>query len=172
MRGDYLLQSGCSRAGLTLVEVLIVVAIASIVGLLAVPAGGVDADTRVRSAARKLIADLEYAQMRSTGDGADPWVVVFDPDADGYHLARQSDPGTPVTDPTTRGAYEVWFGGASGGAYRGVSIDSVTAGAGDRLNFDAWGGLSDGSNAVINLSSGGLTMQVVVDADTGTPTIP
>ncbi len=159
------------RRGVSVIELLIVTAILAIIGLLSLPDAGADAVTRLRMAARRLVADLEYAQLQSIGDGADPWVIVFDVDADAYHLARQSDPSTPVTNPATRMPYTVQLGQVASSVYNNVVIDAVTVGALDQLKFDAWGALSDGADAVITLSSGSATVQIQIDADTGEPSV-
>ena len=55
-------------AGFTLLELMIVVVCLAIVGMIVVPTSN-DPGTRVISAGRQLIADLQYAQARSIGRG-------------------------------------------------------------------------------------------------------
>jgi len=160
------------RRGLTLVEVLVVVSILAIVGLLMVPMGSRAEATRLQMAARRLVADLEYAQIKSIGNAEDPCAVVFNA-ADGeYFIARRSTATLPINNPATQTPYVVRFGHGAAIGLDGVTIDGINLGGGDKLEFDSQGALSAGTNSTITLKCGAATLSVSIDADTGEPSIP
>jgi Tfp pilus assembly protein FimT len=152
-------------------EVLIVVALLSIVALLVMPSGGGQDEDRLRSAARLLIADLEFAQLRSIADASDPCVIVLDLDTNTYHIAKQSEPATPIVDPGSNQPYVTTFGTGRAAQLAGVTLDAAAGLTGDQLGFTSLGVLDQGPDAAITLRSGAQTMQVIVDAPTGEPRV-
>lgn len=158
--------------GFTLIEILIVVVLLSIVALVVLPSGGENDDARLAAAGRILIADLEFAQLASIGNGVDPCVVVFDTTNERYHLARDSAPSTPMTSPASNDPYETTFGEGRAHWLAGVELDEVAVGGDDALGFTHLGSLDQTTAATITLRSGAETLVISVDADTGEPSTP
>jgi prepilin-type N-terminal cleavage/methylation domain-containing protein len=158
--------------GFTLIELMIVTVILVIIGLLALPYAGKNESTRLLMASRCLVADIEFAQMASIGDGEDPYVIVFSQAEGSYHLARQSDPNTPVTNPATQGPYVVRFGQAVARDLEGVSFDNLVFSVTNQLSFDSSGAPSGGGNASITLRCGSVSQQITIDGDTGEVSVP
>lgn len=159
------------RRALTLIELLIVVAILGIAALLVVPATGSSQEVRLRAAARLLIADLEYAQTASIGNGADPLVIVFDTANAAYHLAHRSDPTTPATNPASGSALTTTFGQGRAAALTAVTFDAMSVGGDEILGFSALGALDQSADATITLRCGTASIDIMVDAATGEPAI-
>jgi len=159
-------RSRCAR-GLTAVELMMVIAVIAIAGILVIPMFG---DTRVeslRGAGKMLIADLEVAQIESISHGADPRCIVFNDDNTGYHIAAQSDPDTPITDPITKAPYAVTFGVGRAATAKGVSIATVAA-DGDRvIGFEEYGNLDQTTSASVTLTAAGSVMTITIDPITG-----
>lgn len=155
--------------GFTLLEVLIVVVLLGIIAMLVLPLFGDQDGDRVRSAARLLVSDLEYAQLCSIGDGADPCSVVFDLTAHRYHLARRSTPMTPITHPGTGEEYITDFGDSLARALVGVRIDSIEEIANDQILFTSFGSLDQFTDAAVVLRCGERTVRIVIDSTTGEP---
>lgn len=160
-----------TSAAFTLIEVLLVVVCLSIIALLVIPAEGDVRMTRLRAGAQLLIADLEFAQLQSIGDGANPCVVVFDPVKNQYHIATQSDPQTPILDASTGQPYITQFGSGRASSLTGVVIEELTVGDDDQLGFTAIGSLDQPEPAGITLRSGSHILQIMLDPSTGEPAV-
>jgi len=158
------------RPGFTLLEILIVVACIAIVALLVVPSGD-NTQTRLEMAARLLVADLEFAQLESIGNGADPCLIVFNKVDNSYEIVRHSSPSVPITNPATSGPYITHFGRGREEFLNGVTIDDISVGGDDRLEFTAMGALDQGTDAVITLRCGAQSTRIRLDASTGEPAL-
>ncbi len=167
------LQAGEMRSGVssarafTLVELLIVVVIASIAATLAIPLFTETDSTRLRAATRLLIADLAFAQIESITNAADTCLVSFDLGAASYTLAKSSTPTSPITDPGTNQPYVVQFGSGRAAELAGVSIQAYSLGGDNQVAFGIYGQTDQTTAATITLQAGAMTMTVEIDPSTG-----
>lgn len=152
---------------LTLVELLIVVVVASIAATLAIPLLTETDSTRLRAATRLLVADLAFAQIESITNAADTCVVTFDLGAASYTLAKSSTPGTPITDPGTNQPYVVQFGSGRAAELAGVSIQAYSLGGDNQIAFGIYGQTDQTTAATITLQAGAMAMTVKIDPATG-----
>lgn len=159
------------RRGFTFAEVLIVVAILAIVASLAITGDSRPDRTQLRAAARLLVADLEYAQMQSVGNGSDPCVIVFGDANSSYYLARLSDANTPIDDPGTGLPMRTTFGEGRAAGLSRVSFDAINVGGDKQLAFTSTGAPDQATDAVITLRAGAETITIRVDGATGEPSI-
>lgn len=150
----------------TLLEIMIVLVMLAIIALIVIPSGQ-DEQTRLRHAASLLLADIEYAQIQSLGDGADPMLLAFDGAEHMYHLARQSSPDDPVNDPSAQAPFVTRFGEGRAFGLGGVKLERVDVGPDDQLRFTAMGALQQASDATIQLRCGSHQLTIRVDAATG-----
>lgn len=160
-----------SRAGFSLVELLIVVTILGIAAAMVVPSLGNTAPTRLRGAAQLLAADLAYAQIESLSHGDDPRVVVFDIDAETYHIAAVSDTATPIANPIGGTPYLVEYGTGRAAHLPDVTIDSVSLDGDTQLGFGIYGQTDQTTDATITLAAGVSRITLTVDPSTGDVTI-
>jgi prepilin-type N-terminal cleavage/methylation domain-containing protein len=156
----------CGRA-FTLVELLIVIVVLCVMATLVLPASGGSDEARLLEAGRFLVADLDQARMYSLCSAADRCLVSFDADGRGYHLARESDPVSPIREGTGGRAYARVFGHGEAASLSGVLIDAGGVGSDRCLGFTGLGRLDQGSDATILLEYAGRRVKVVVDAGTG-----
>ena len=151
----------------TFLEVMIVLAILAIAVVLAIPMFSQTNITKLQGAARLLQADLGFAQIESISHGDDPRVMVFDTGNNRYHIAASSDPTTPIINPTGGAPYVLQFGLGRATGMDGVTISSLSVGGDDQLQFGIYGELDQATPATMTLSSGGRSVTITVDADTG-----
>jgi hypothetical protein len=141
-----------------------------VLALAAVLAAPVMADrdaSRVQAAARLLTADLEFAQIDSISHADDACLVLFNQGAGSYSLARNSSPGTPITEPITGQPYTVQFGAGRAVEMAGVSIAGYSLGGDDRITFGRYGELDQTTPAHIQLQSGSFTLTIQIDPECG-----
>ncbi len=151
----------------TTVEILIVVSLIAIVASLVVPLVSDTRVTQLRAAAQMLVADLQFAQMESIAHGQDGRVVVFDTVNQTYHIGTQSNPTTPITNPTDGKSYTVQFGSGRASELQDVTIAGYTLDGDDRLGFGVYGQLDQTIAASITLSAAGRTVTLTLDPITG-----
>ena len=111
--------------GFTLVEILAVVVILGIASAIIIPQMGTRDDMRAAAAARRLIADLIYAQNQAITTGR--WVYVkFDVANNKYTLLSTASSGGDValTNPITQTTFTQQFGAAAQG-WQNISISSA-----------------------------------------------
>lgn len=154
-----------------MVEIIVVVAILSIVSALVLPMFRDQGVTQLRSAAKLLAADLDAAKVESLTHGDDARVVVFDLTNHTYHLAAVSDPATPITNPVGRQPYAVTFGQGRAAALGMVEIQSVDLDGDHELGFGLYGQLDQADAATITLAAGDDTLTLTVDPATGEATV-
>lgn len=163
-----------SRA-FTLIDVLVTLAVMSIVILAAIPAFTPDERTRLVAASNLLIADLNNARSMSVQNPADPVRLVIGESGANYFLARASAPTDAIELPIgVGGKYAVIFGDGDhidlDGvqlAPEGVDPDSIDADDFPTVRFDAFGRLSPQTDVRLVISAGAPTLTVVIRADTG-----
>ncbi len=139
------------RRGFTLVEVMAVVLILAIAGALVMPMFGKTADSELRAAARLVAADLDYAKIGSVTHADDPRLVAIDKDNNTYHIAAQSSPDTPLTNPATQKDYVVAFGSGRASTLQHVTIDHYDFDGDNQLAFGIYGQLDQTRDATITL---------------------
>ncbi len=159
------------RRAFTLIEVLIVAVVLGILALVVIPEQGTHQRHVVENAAKLLLADLEYAQVLSITDGSDPCVLVVGAGGDRYHIARQSDPATPIPDPAGGRECLTIFGEGRANTLDGVSISATTGIVGGEVRYTSLGALLQGDDVTITLESTPENFVVVVDASTGDPSV-
>ena len=147
------------RRGFTLLEVMLVMAIAAVIAAIAVPRYGVAlARYRADAAARRVAADLAFAQStaRATSQSV---TMTFDAAAETYTIVGLSDPdhlaAGYVVDLTQR-------------PYTAV-VSSVNFGGGAGVTFNGYGVPATGGDVVV--ASGKWTRTVHVDGTTGKATV-
>lgn len=163
-----------SRA-FSLIDVLVTLAVLSIVILAAIPAFTPDERTRLVAAANLLIADLNNARSMSVQNPADPVQLVIGVAGESYYLAHSSEPDEPIALPIgIGGKYAVAFGEADHSdlidvqlAPEGVDPDTIASGSLPFVKFDAFGRLSPQADIRLTVSAGTPTLTVVIRADTG-----
>lgn len=155
------------RAGYTLIEVLIVVAILGIVSAIVVPNMLTAGTLGVQAAARIIVADILFAQNEAIAQ-QQVRKVVFDPDNDSYQLTDENDDVLSVKWKSgAANNYVVDFGDDD--RFSGVTIVSADFGGSTTLQFDALGGPSSGGTVVIEFN--GRQYRVTVASFTGRVTV-
>lgn len=161
-------------AGFTLVELALVIAIIAILAWIAYPKIAAVSEIRLDAAARRVAADLRYAQNRSIGTRV-VHGLFFEPAA-GRYTVYAPTLATPVVDPADRGRnLRVVFNQKI--EYRGVAITSASFGSTPGVSFDYFGVPRDTSGADLAapgrviLSYQGSTDTVEVAPNTGAVTI-
>ena len=155
------------RRAFTLAELLVVVVILTIAAAMIVPQVTGMGELRSRSAARLILADLEYAQSRAILDQADT-TVTFSTTGNDYTLTDSST-STPLVHPITKKTYAVDFAQTKG--LEDVSIDSANFGGGASVTFDALGGPDPPQGGTVTVIAGTHGYQVTVEAVTGQVTV-
>lgn len=160
--------------GFTLVETAIVIALLGILAWIAYPKLTATSEIRLDAAARRVAADLRYAQSRSIGTRV-VHGLLFETAADRYTLYAPAWVAAAV-DPADRGKpLQVDFVRRT--EYQGIAIASASFGSTPGVSFDYFGVPRDTSGA--DLAAAGsvvLTYQgradtVVVAPGTGKVTI-
>lgn len=163
------------RRGFSLIDVLVTLAVMSIVILAAIPAFTPDERTRLVAASNLLIADLNNARTMSVQNPSDPVHLTIGVGGASYFLAHASVPGAPIELPVgVGGKYAVLFGEGEHVdladvqlAPEGVDPDSIAADNLPFVRFDAFGRLSPQTDIRLVISAGAPTLTVVIRADTG-----
>jgi Tfp pilus assembly protein FimT len=167
-----------SRA-FTLVEVTIVVLLLAIVVGMAVPMIGNRSDLRLSAAARKLTADLQYAQAVAISTQVSQYVRFT---SNQYELMTRATTGfslVAATHPVDKTNFTVVFNASTTSSeLANVTLDAASIGGATTLVFDAQGmpssynvstGISTplSSRATLTMRSGGQSVSVYVEAYTG-----
>ena len=161
-------------AGFTLVELALAITIVAILAWLAVPKIADLGGMRLDAAARRVAADLRYAQSRAIGTRTIHG-LHFEPSS-GRYTVYAPTPSTPLADPADRArTLRVVFDQRV--EYRGVAIASASFGASPTVSFDYFGVPRDSAGADLAapgrvvLSYQGATDTVEVAPGTGKVTI-
>lgn len=152
----------------TLIELLIVVVMVAAIAAAAVNLFAGGNFERVEAAVRILRADLDLARASSLANPTDPIVLRLAADGSGYHLARSSALGTPITG--ANGPVTITFGVGRGEAARGCAIATVSGAL--SVQFGPFGGVEDPVPTLrIVLSDTGEQATLLLDPLTGDPTV-
>ncbi|HPF39450.1 MAG TPA: prepilin-type N-terminal cleavage/methylation domain-containing protein [Phycisphaerae bacterium] len=155
-----------TRRGFTLIEVMMVVVVATILFVAAMPDSGAIDTQRGRNFAMKLESDIAYAQSMSIANPIDPIVIQVDLANDRYHLARKSDTSTAITNERTGRAYIV----STDGDFQGVNITGVDFNGDDAVGFDGVGVPDQDVPALVQITSGESTFEIAISPTTGMTT--
>ena len=125
-----------SSKGFTLLELIVVMVIIGITAWLAYPKLSALNDIKLDAAARRVAADLRYAQNQSIGKRS-VHGILFEPSAGRYTVFSPTT-ATAVTDPANR-ARPLRVDFVSGGEFQGVAISSAAFGTSRGVTFDYFG---------------------------------
>ena len=141
-----------ASAGMSIIELMTVVAILAIAGAMAVPSF-IDwrHGMRLRAAANEIRNDFELARMRAVRENTDV-TVQFDPAAGHYQVTYNDENGNPVLvkSHSLPSGVQIATGNAA------YTLDSY----GDRATFGSRGTASPGTLVISN--SKGATRQIVI----------
>ena len=127
----------CIPTGFSLVELLVVIALISIVSAFAVPTWQrYAAKTDLKTAAREVMADLSNTKQRAVEENLDVYRLTFNVVGNSYVLSR-TDTGTVWTKSVAS------FG-------NGISINSVNFSGGSIVSFQKRGTVSMGNMTLRN----------------------
>lgn len=159
-------RRSAARPGFTFIDLMMTIAVMGLLAAMVAPALSPEEPLRLVNASTMLASDLEFAQSATLAAPGDVTIVKFDPAAPRYWLALASAPDTPITRPYSTNPYEVAFGAGVGEHLTGVAI-TLTNAPGNTITFDAFGRLTQTTNAGVKLSNTSGQMTVSVTASTG-----
>lgn len=166
------------RTAFTLIEVTIVVLLLAIVVGMIVPMIGNRSDLRLAAAARKLTADLQYAQAVAISTQVSQYVRFS---ANQYEVMTRvggSNALTAATHPIDRTNFTVPFNSTTIPEMANVTLDAASIGGATTLVFDPQG-MPSGYNATtgvatplssrvtLTMRSGSQSVSVYIEAYTG-----
>jgi len=161
-------------AGFSLVELILVITIMGILAWIAYPRLTATTEIKLGAAARRVAADLRYAQNRSIGTRV-VHGLLFDAAAERYTVFAPT-PATPAVDPADR-AKPLTVDFTRRVEFQGVTIVSAAFGATPGVKFDYFGVPRDTAGADIAatgrivLTCGGLADTIEVTPGTGKVTV-
>ncbi len=160
--------------GFTMVELVLVLTLLGLLAWIAYPKFATYYEIKLDAAARRVAADLRYAQSQTIGTRT-TYGLLFEP-ALGRYTVFTRTPATPATDPADRSKpLRVDF--ASRTEYRGVVLTSALFGSTPGVRFDYFGvpldtaGVELASPGQVVLSYQGYADTVVVSPATGKVTV-
>lgn len=152
--------------GFTLIELVLSLAIVSILAALAAPMFGNNESLQVDVTRRILISDLEYAQIIAISHPDEEIAVIFDADGRGWHIANTDTPEIPLRNSVTDEPIALQLG--EGPAASASNVIVSTSSENNMIIFDQNGGLSDFTQTVeISITSGETVTVVQVSPMTG-----
>lgn len=160
-----------TRRAFTYIEVMMVVIVAVIVTMFAMPDADAEARQQGRLAGEAFISDVMYAQSLSIARPDDPVVIKVDADNNTYWLAKAATPDVPITKPLTDEPYVRVFGDAGDAEYDRVEIVAQDFSGDAILAFDSCGALDQQTPAILQLSSGNAKYEVQVSPITAKATV-
>ena len=167
LRSARLVAPRAARAGFTLIEVLVVVAIIGIAGAVVVPQMLSSGRLQIQAASRMVIADLLYAQNDAIAHQTSR-SVVYDTTTNSYKVTDATGTALAVSWKNDAAAnYVINFSQDS--RFNGVTLSSPNFGGTSTIQFDALGTPSSGGT--VDLVAGSTTYRVTVGAFTGRVTV-
>jgi len=151
------------HAGVTLVELLVVLVILAIAAAVVVPRMVAAGDFQAMSAARILVADLQYAQDSAVTTQQEI-IVEFSEDGLSYTLSNESG---PLIHPMSKTGYTMNFAAMRG--YGSVRLDADFGTGGRTVSYDVTGSPSTGGTVLVK--AGSRQYVVTVAAATGQVTV-
>jgi type II secretion system protein H len=148
-------RSSLTRAGFTLIEVLVVVVIMGIAAAIIVPRLTGMGDLQAMSAARALVANMQYAQNEAIVTQS-PTTVAFDIATESYELRDTND--VPLRHPVTKGAFQVRYPTSRG--LEKVEVISANFGGASTVTFDSLGSPDRGGQVVVSADGHDYTVTV------------
>ena len=158
-----LTRPGRCIAAFTLTEMLVVIAILAIVAAVVLPRMVGSTDIQARSAARVMMADLEYAQSVAITSQT-PITVTFSTAGNSYTVSNASG---PLIHPITKKTYVVELGETKG--MESVCIASASFGGAPSMTFDALG--APDNSGTVTIAAGAHTYLVSVAPVVGRVTV-
>ncbi len=153
--------------GFTMVELVLVITLLGLLAWVAYPKFATYYEIKLDAAARRVAADVRYAQNQSIGTRT-VHGLLFEP-ALGRYTVFAPSPATPVADPTDR-AKPLRVDFSTKTEYQGVTLASASFGTTPGVTFDYFGVPLDTSG--VELSTAGrvvLTYQGLADTIEVTP---
>ncbi len=160
--------------GFTLTELTVMVVILGVLSWIAYPKMAAMDEVKLDAAARRIAADLRYAQglamSRRVIHG-----LLFDPAQEKYTVFAP-DAATPITDPADR-ARTLVVDYTTRTEFKGVLVQSAAFGTTPGITFDYFGvprdtaGVDLTSQGVVVLTYQGNTDSILVAPQTGTVTV-
>ncbi len=153
-----------NRKGFTLIELVMVLILIGIIAVVAIPKLSDITATNAGAFAKKLRADMRYAQDLAMTRNQRAR-VTFRTSPNGYDITLG---GNPVTDPATGSPFSITL---NTGQYAGISISAVEF-AGSYVEFNTLGvpfesgGMLAASKSV-TVSGGSISQNVTVQPQTG-----
>lgn len=154
-----------SRRGVTLLEMIVVVAVLAVVATVAMPMLADRSGTRLLAAETLLRDDLEQARHRTVATPDRPVSILFDPDGRGWRLVDAGD-RTPIAriDGTP---WTVRLGEGVAEGLDGVEVARTDDPAASALRFDATGVAISETTPRFRLGSGDVHRGFEVSLVTG-----
>ncbi|MDP7028788.1 MAG: prepilin-type N-terminal cleavage/methylation domain-containing protein [Phycisphaerales bacterium] len=161
------------RRGLTLLELMLVVAILAILGALLMPMAVRGDSVTTDATARLLASDLEHAQMLALSRPDLRVALSIDADEQGWRIVDADAPGVPLTDRIDDGAAGRTLAVRCGEGRASFGAGALVRPGGSLIIFDPLGGLETpgGLARTVQVDYGASTRLVSVDADTGFVTL-
>ena len=163
-----------SSAGFTLTELIVMLSIIGILAWLAYPKMSAMDEIKLDAAARRLAADLHYAQGQAISKRS-MHGILFEPSIERYTVFSPTS-STPVTDPADR-ARPLRVDYTSRTEFQGVLISSASFGTTPGVKFDYFGvprdtaGTDLSTTGRVILSYKGASDTIDVAPQTGSVTI-
>ncbi len=130
-------------------------ALLGVLGLAAIVSAPSVSTTRLDSAIRQVLSDLEYAKQNASVTGVNSGIQFV---SGGAYTVYQNTTATPLTDPVTNQSKVVTLSTN----FPGISISgSIT------VEFNSLGTPVTGSGGVVTLTDGSSTRSITVTANTG-----
>ncbi len=159
-----------SARGFTLTELIVIMSILGILSWLAFPKMSAMDEIKLDTAARRMAADLRYAQSLAISKRVIHG-ILFNPALEKYTVFAPTT-GTPITDPADR-ARTMVVDYTTRTEFKGVLIQSATFGTTPGVSFDYFGvprdtaGVDLAATGLVVLSYQGMNDTVFVAPQTG-----